>query len=796
MNALKKISLVFLTLVVLLILIALGYSNHLAKKGLPDYKKNLHMTGLISPVNVYRDALGIPHIFAGNEQDLYMATGYIMAQERIWQMDLLRRVTLGRLSEIFGDDMAETDLLLRSLRYSDKSHEILKNTDPKSRAALVAFTDGVNQYLKANKGNYPLEFSLLGYTPEKWEPYQSLNLIGYMAWDLKSGWSELLFEKLATKLDSAHYKALLPSSSNLKATVYRKQTADLLASNALLNLQKLDKMGLDIFNGSNNWAVAPSKSKTGSPIVANDMHLSLNVPGIWFQIHQYVKDTLDVEGLALPGEPLVIVGHNDSIAWGMTNTYVDNLDYYEERVNPDDSNQYWFNGQWHNFKVHEEIIKSKSGKTFKRFYRLDHRGPVVSAIKKIKDRVLTICWVGDVKSNELLAVYKVNHAHNWNEFKNAFRTFRSISQNVVYADRRGNIGMYCCAGIPIRKRDKIFAVLPGDTSEYDWQGLVPFDELPHEYNPARGYVSSANNRTVDSTYPYHIGTWYAQPYRIERIREMLESKGKLDVQDFQVMQNDQHSKFSQLFLHYVLPSLNSYSGWNAIERTALQMLNNWDYNMDAESPEATISEFMSWHFLKNTFEDEMDTTLFEEFTGPSNISHIAMYNLLNDTSSVWLDDVNTPQKRETRADIAIKSFKEAVADITDREGHDTTRWKWGNFHTLTLRHPLTKVEVLDKIFHLNRGPFPVGGSYHTVSVYAFPLFEPDKTDHGSSHRNIYDLANWDNSCSVIPTGNSGVCKSRFYCNQTKMYIAGEYHPDYYSTEAVKDHAKYSMEFLP
>lgn len=796
MKALKKISLLFLALVALVIIIALIFSNHEAKKGLADYSKNIHLTGLRSPVKVYRDAVGVPHIFADNEHDLYMATGYVMAQDRLWQMDLLRRVTLGKLSEIFGNDYVETDLLLRSLRYSKKSHEILKDTSPKSRAALEAFTAGVNQYIEDNKGNYPLEFFLLGYEPEKWKAYQSLNLIGYMAWDLKSGWSELLFEKLAAKLDSVHYAALLPKSANQKMTVYQSQATKLLADNRLLNLEKLDKMGLDIFNGSNNWAVAPSKSTNGFPILANDMHLSLNIPGIWFQIHQYIKDSLDVEGLALPGEPLVVVGHNDSIAWGMTNTYVDNLDYYEEKINPKDSNQYWFNGAWHNFTVHKENIRSKSGKTFKRYYRLDHRGPVVSAIKKIKDRVLTIRWVGDVKSNELLSIYQVNRAHNWNEFKDAFRTFKSISQNVVYADRRGNIGLYCCAGVPIRKRDKVFAVLPGDTSEYDWQGMIPFDQLPHEYNPARGYVSSANNRTVDSTYPYHIGTWYAQPYRIERIREMLESKKKLSIEDFKHMQNDQHSKFSQLFLNYVLPALNRHSGWNTNEKTALRMLNNWDYNMTKDSPEASISEFMSWYFLKNTFEDEMDSVLFKQFIGSSHIAYIAMNNLLHDTASVWLDNVNTPQKKETRADIAVKSFKDAVEDIVSREGHDTTRWAWGNFHTLTLRHPLTKLEILDKIFHLNRGPFPVGGSYHTVSVYSFPLFEPSKTEHGASHRNIYDLANWDSSCSVIPTGNSGVCKSRFYCNQTKMYIAGKYHPDYFSPEAVKAHAKYTMEFLP
>jgi penicillin G amidase len=794
MKKLKKALTITLIVLAVLFFLVFFFIGRIARKGLPDYAANIQMKGLVEPVKVYRDSLAIPHIYAKNEHDLYMVTGYLLAQDRLWQMDLLRRVTLGRLSEIFGDDFIDTDLLLRSLEFSKKSEQILSEADSALISALEAFAAGVNYYIETSKGKFPIEFTLLGYKPEPWVPEHSLNLIGYMAWDLKSGWSEFILEEFAGKLDSTHLAELLPDLALQKTCVFGSDNG-LLAENRLKNLDVLEGMGLDIFSGSNNWAVSGKRSTTGMPLVANDMHLGLGIPGIWYQVHQVIDGKINVEGLLLPGQPLVIAGHNDSIAWGMTNTYVDNLDYYEEKINPQDSNQYMLNGEWKNFVIHDEIIYSKSGKEVKCKYRTNDRGPVVSGFKKIHDRVLTIHWVGSEKSNEMRSVYLANRAHNLDDFKRAFSTFISISQNVVYADKKGNIGLYCCAGVPIRKRDKVWAVLPGWTDEYDWKGMVPFEKLPYELNPARGYVSSANNRTIDSTYPYHIGTWYDMPYRIDRIRKMLDEKDTFSIADFKRMQNDQHSEFSALFLKTLLPCLKEKSDWTEVQKSAIDMLSCWDYDISANNAEAAIAEMWAYQFLISTYNDELGEELFKSFLNVGHFSRIALYRLLKTGNSVWLDNTTTNEV-EGLNDIAIVSFGNTLDTLAADLGTGISVWKWGDLHQITLTHPIAKVKILDRVFGLNRGPFRVGGSFHTVSPYKYPYFEPGEVEHGSSHRSIYDLSDWSNCISVIPTGISGIPSSRFYCNQTNMYIEGRYHPDYYTGDEVKKYSMYEMNFTP
>ncbi len=784
-----------LGLFILFLIVAVTLKTIKAKKGLPDYTEDIHLKNLQSEVSVFRDEVGTPHIYASNEKDLYRTVGFLMAQDRMWQMDVLRRVTLGRLSEIFGSDYVETDLLLRSLRYSEKSKSMLEKSPEDIKLVLDAFSDGVNQYIEQYKGNYPVEFFLLGYNPEKWEPYQSLNLISFMAWDLKAGWNEIILDELNAKLDSAHYVELLPDIESYKDYVfYQKDHEELLASIKLKELSKLESLGVDILSGSNNWAVSGAKSETGMPIVANDMHLSLNVPGVWMQMHQVVDGKLNVSGLVLPGQPLVIVGHNDSIAWGMTNTYVDNLDYYQEKINPDDSNQYMYMGEWKDFEIVKEQILTREGDTVLKTYRRNHRGPVVSEQKDIKDKVLTIKWVGSEESNEFLSVLKANRAKNWQDFKDAFRTFRSISQNIVYGDVKGNIGLYACAGVPIRKRNAPFEILPGWTDEYEWKGLVPFDELPHEFNPERGYVSSANNRTTDSTYPYHIGSWYSLPYRIERIRELLEKKDKFNIDDFKQIQNDAKSKFSLAQVEQLFVLIDE-EVLDKLESEVCAKLKFWDGNMDKELIEPTVAEAFNWMFAKQLYADEMGPDLFSRFEKNGKLVRIAIYNLMQNPDSPWIDNVNTEEKEDLKA-IVNSTFKATMEYLVENYRSDTRKWKWKFHHTITLKHMLASKEALDVVFNLSRGPFAVNGAKHTVAPYSYPMFEPSQVNHGASHRHIFSIGNWDKSVSVIPTGYSGVITSRFYCNQTKAYVEGKYYEDLFSREIVESKSKYRISVLP
>jgi penicillin amidase len=525
------------------------------------------------------------------------------------------------------------------------------------------------------------------------------------------------------------------------------------------------------------------------------MHLGLSVPGIWYQMHQVIAGKLNVTGLVLPGAPVIICGHNDSIAWGMTNTYVDNLDFYAETINPNDSGQYAYNGEWRKFEVRKISIKIGHGEQVERTLRFTHRGPIVSAFKKMAGKVVSMHWVGDEMSDEFKSIMLLNRANNWNDFTTALKTFTSISQNIVYADKKGNIGLFCAAGVPIRKRNIAFGILPGETDEYDWKGYVPFDELPFIYNPTSDYVASANNRTAPPDYPWHIGTWYSLPSRYERITELLTAKETLSVADFKAIQLDQKSKLAEKYLPAILHALAGYKNMNATESRAYEILKEWDFSMDSKRSAASLFEMMYLQFIRCTYADELGDELFANFNGITSISRIATDQLIDNKVSPWFDDVATGNKIEKFDDMVISAFTKAVAGLEARLGSDINTWEWGRLHHLVLAHPLSTVKILDRVFGLNRGPFSVGGSFHTVSPYSYDNNKPFDANHGASHRHIFDLSNWDNSLTIIPTGNSGIPASKHYCDQTAMYINGQYHPDHFSKKKVVANARYHMKFI-
>jgi penicillin amidase len=798
MKKFGRITFIAIIILIALLIIAVLFIKRISNRSIPDYNQDIQLTGLEQPVNVYRDSLAIPHVFAKNEKDLYTAVGYLMAQDRLWQMDLLRRATTGNLSEIFGKDFVDTDALMRSLRITEKSELVLKNTSPQVLSALEAFANGVNQYIKHNKKDLPVEFAILQYEPELWKPIHSVNLIGYMAWDLTMPWGyEMALHKMKQKLSDEKYASLIPNLSRQKTYVYPEYTEDSIISSMMKNLYsqkvKLENLGLKVFTGSNNWAVSGDKSKTGKPILANDMHLGLFTPGIWSQIHMVAEGKLDVTGVILPGQPFIISGHNNKIAWGMTNVMIDDMDFYKETINPRDSSQYKLNGRWEKMDVSEEIIPIKGGDTAKRKVRFTHRGPIISGFKDIEDQAISMKWIGNEYSNELRTVYLLNHAGNWSEFKDAVSTFISISQNIVYADTDGNIGLYCCAGIPIREGNGI-RIYPGDTTQYDWKGLVPFDQLPHTYNPESGFVASANNRTVGDDYPHYISHWFDLPSRINRIRELLKSKEKLSIEDFKKIQTDQKSDMARRIKPIIIEELSSAEdNFNTLEKKGIEMLENWDgsYSKDEASP--LIFEELYINLAKNLAKDELGDSLINLFMGKRIMVRNIVDQCLED-SAEWIDDVSTPEKKETLNEIIAESYRKTISDLEEKGGSDPEKWKWGEHHKLTLKHPLSEKKILDRLFKLNKGPYSVGGSYHTVCPYSYSYNNPYEVNHGASHRHIYNLDNLDNSWTVIPTGVSGIPASDHYCDQTELYINKKYHKDIIDKNIIQEQSRYQMKF--
>ena len=790
-----KISLVTLAVLLAVVLLAgVIIVPALRKSGLPELNGEKSIAGLTAEARVIRDERGVPHIYASNEHDLYFLTGYVTAQERLWQMDMVRHATQGRLSELFKRDMFNTDYFLRALGMSDKSRVVLEKEDPAILATLQAYTDGVNAWIAGCGNKLPPEFKVLGYKPEQWTMIDITNIIGFIGWDLASSnlSDEINNYKLGRKLGPEKASELDANWNLVDEVVFPKFKIDnrLIdsAMEAIGSMKKLEELGIVTLSGSNNWAVSGSRSETGKPILSNDMHLGFNVPGFWMQVHQVIPGKLNVTGVIFPGEPFIVAGHNDRIAWGMTNLSVDDIDLFVETVDST-GNNYLYNGEWLPFRVAEQVLKMNDDSSQMRTIKYTHHGPVISGMQGIDDAVLTMCWSGFDYSDEIRAVYLLNRAGNWDEFRAALSNFRSISQNFAYADVDGNIGLNTGGGIPVRKGT---GLLPrrGDTGEYEWKGYVPFELLPSSYNPEEGFVSSANQRTVGKDYPFFISGEFSMPYRILRIREMAAEKQVLGIDDFKRMITDNHSAYAKMLTPVILKGAEALTAPGKTESAVIEELKGWDYAMDASLMAPTLFEFIRMEMARQLLGDELD----ELYGAPLGRQHdFYIYTLMKEGPDEWVDNVDTPEK-ETMDMITARSISAAVDTLTARYGEFGENWQWGKIHTFTLEHPMGGVKILDRLLQLNSKTYGVGGSYHTVEPYAYK--DNFRTNHGASERHIFNTADWDRSLTVIPTGTSGIPGSPFYLSQTDTYVNNGFYSDPFSDSAVEAAKKYEMIFKP
>jgi len=794
MKTLKIILFSFLSLLAVLIIAGFIIVRNISNGAKPVYEGELDLPGLEAEVKVLRDERGMPHIYAENEHDLYMTVGFIMAQERLWQMDLIRRATTGTLSEIFGEDYIETDLFLRSLRMTEKSDMVLENTSKEILYCLNAFVKGVNCYIE-NASKLPPEFRILGYKPDPWTAQNSANIIGYMGWDLAGGnlTGDVFIYKLINEIGRDATEKLIPYYDWTGDPVYPdfEINEDALETIAdFINaVEKVKELGITSFFGSNNWAVSGDRSETGKPLFSNDMHLGLSSPGIWIQMHQVIPGKLNVTGILVPGEPFIVAGHNNDIAWGITNLMADGIDLYQVKTN-DNKTQYMLDGKWVNIKTVKENIGVKKQDDREMEIKYTHHGPLISEFQDIVDSDLCMRWSGNDMSNEIAAVYLLNRALNWEDFNTALSYFNSISLNIAYADVNGNIGMKCTGGIPIRKGHGIF-VQPGDSSMYDWKGYVPHDKLPYSFNPESGFVSSANNKTVfPDKYPYYIGTYFSMPYRINRIREMLTEKEVYDIDDFKRMITDRHSDYAKKLTRLLLNKLQKTDEMNNLEREVYDNLSVWDYDMSQDSFIPTFFEYYRKNLADTLLKDDMGE-IYNEFHGGTRDYYLLM--VITGEHDLYIDEINT-EEEETLEDMLLAAYHKTISELKNMHSPYTEEWLWGDIHKFTAMHPMGSIRLLDRLFGLNEGPYRVGGSYHTVSPYSYGA--DYVIDNGASHRHVYNTADWDESYTVIPTGISGVPSSEFYCSQTETYCNDGFYKDHFSREAVENAALYTLVLKP
>ncbi len=824
----------------------LSYIPHtLAPQSFPQIDGQINVPGLTASVDVYRDQMGIPNLYAINAHDLFFAQGYVHAQDRFWQMDTWRHIGAGRLSEMFGSAQVDTDSFLRTLGWEQTAQAEWDQLDPDSRAILQAYSDGVNAYLKDHNGTtLSLEYAVLKllspkYTIEPWTPVNSLTWGKAMAWDLRGNMDEeiqraVLLKTLTPEQVSELYppypsdhpvivnhigtgSASLPSPAAVTGSIPDQALVNLEQNVSLLD-QLLGPLGDGI--GSNSWVVSGSLTTTGEPILANDPHLAIQMPSIWYQVGMHCQPKTDqcpfeMAGFSFAGVPGVVIGHNDRISWGFTNTSPDVMDLYIEKVNPDNPNQYEVNGQWVDFQTRTETIKVSGGAPVTLTVRSTRHGPVISQtygplmdqgspndpkFVPFKDSVgiplpdqyvIALKWTALTPSTPFKAVWGFDKAQNWEEFRNAASQFHVPAQNLVYADVDGNIGYQMPGDVPIRANGDGRLPVPGWTDDYEWTGFIPFDQLPYTFNPSEGYIVTANNQVVSSDYPYFITSDWDYGFRANRIVDMITSApAKIDLAYIQKMQGDTLDPNAAVFVP-VLAQMDS-SSLTSDESMAMGLLSAWDGQARVDSAPAAVFEVFWRHLLQDTFDNKLPETYWPD--GGSRWDQV-MRQL--PASSSWWDDPSTTNMVETRAEILKKAFTEAVQELVKDFGNDSARWSWGGLHTATFRNQTlgeSGISLIEGLF--NRGPFATGGGASIVDATGWSINDGYEVISLPSMRMIVDLGNLAGSLTVHTTGQSGHAYNQHYADMAPLWAGIQYYPMLWDQATITHNAEGHLILMP
>jgi penicillin amidase len=789
MRVLKWVLSILLGLVIVVFLGGFAY----LRSTLPDYNGEMTISGLKDKVEIIRDSYGMPHIYAQTDADAFFAVGYCMAQDRLFHMDLVRRAARGRLAEILGKDLVPVDKLFRTIT-SGKSIESIASSYPhETLAAMKAYTQGVNYFIENRKGPLPIEFTILGYEPEPWQISDASAVHYYMAWDLNSAFSiEMLHAAVIDKVGEKVARDLFPDYVEGYPTIAPEGMAalDLLKTLSLAR----EVLGTEGGGASNNWVVSGKNSATGMPILANDPHLGHGVPGIWYEVH-LVTPLLNVSGSVLPGMPFVVIGANENVAWGWTNVMADDADFYIEKINPNNPDQYEYMGHWVDMTVKEEIINVKDAADVKFEVKLTHHGPLVDALNslgKSYGTALSMRWTA-YEMLETLPFYGLNIARSIDDIEKAVDDFKCPGQNWAYADKKGDIGYWAAVGIPIRDGFSGAVPVPGWDGKHEWKGYVPTAEQPHMRNPSRGWIATANNKHVGDDYPYPISHYYGMPDRYARIQEMITAKEKLDVKDFQRMHADYYMILAEEWTPLIVKSLYDKE-LSEKEKKALSILQGWDFVARADGIAPTVFHATINEMVKNSFKKRLGNQLYEQYIKNSFVVFNSLRSLMVRGRSPWFDDPDT-SKVEGINEIVVNSFKEAVAYLNGQMGDNMDDWKWGKLHTLTFYHPFGKSSSLMGYF-MNIGPFPMGGSFATVNPQPYRLSKPWEGYHGASLRYIIDFSDMKNSLRVIPAGISGNFMSPHYDDQVELWRTGKYRPFVLDRKSVEKDARYTLKMIP
>ncbi len=810
-----RIGIALLVLVVALASVTVWF----VRRPWPEVSGTLKAAGLSAPVEIIRDRWGMPNIYAQNEHDLFFGQGYVHAQDRLWQMEMNRRLASGTLSEVLGESSLTTDKFIRTVGLRRIAEQSLPLLDADSRMFLDAYAAGVNAFVDTHRDRLPLEFTLFGFSPEPWTPVDSLVWGNLMAiYGSHNLTIELLRGQLYAKSGAEVASKFFPPYAKdtpfiLSEADNGQATSDFQvvppaglgsyqpAPNDAYEMPSGPLAGMSVPPASNSWAVSGEKSETGLPILANDPHMAFLVNFYENGLH---GGRFDVVGYTFPGVPLTLIGHNRKIAWGITIFNPDVQDGYLEKLDDNQNpTQYEFQGQWKKVEVLTETIRVKGQAPIEKKVFSTHHGPLINIDnlwmgygKMIvpEDRPLALRWSLQEGSVTFRAIVEMNQAENWDEFRSALQYWDTVGQNFLYADVDGNIGFQVAARLPIRA-SRQQGVLPsvGWTGENEWQGFVPFEQLPHALNPDSNMFVTANNKVIADDYPVFMSYEDEPGYRAKRITDLLTQKSKLSVKDMQTMQADTYSVLAEELRPYVV----AIQPADERQAQAIERLKAWDLRYSTDSVGASIFEAWYVFLLKNTNGKRYGENFLNSIEYLEYVKHGSMViESMADANNAWFDDESTAQ-RETRDEIIRRSLSDALTWLSERYGSDQSRWQWGTMHTATFTHfPLSSsgIAPIEKL--VNSAPLPAAGSQFSVSAYAYHISRPFDISYGVKLRMIADVSDWDKTQSLLVPGASGHIFHPHRQDQLPIWQKVEYRTVPFSREAVEAGAETTLTLTP
>lgn len=768
--------------------------KEISRTRLPKIDGKLSISGLKEDVEIIRDELGIAHIYANNINDLMFAQGYVHAQDRLFQMELNRKVARGTLSEIIGIKALDSDRIARTMGYERVAKLDWELFDESEQQIIIDYCHGINAYITSADFKLPIEFTLLKFKPEKWHPMDvasfSRLLISLLTW----GWyDEIIRAKLIEAVGAA-------AAAELDNT-YPKENPITLPKGIEFNI--LDVSGkfqamkgpyMPQISGSNAWTLSGNKTKTGKPFLCNDPHLTLKNPNIWYMNHLHCPD-LHASGVTAPGLPMVQIGHNENIGWGITLSYTDIEDVFVEKFTDDTCTTYIHEGKLNDTTIIEEkiFVKGEKMPVIEKVYQTVH-GTLISDVTGHSNMKLTLCSMAYQAGTSTKGWFLLNKAKNWNEFADAVKYITAPGLNIVYADKDNNIGYYNSGKVPVRDKASASVPQPGWTGEHDWKAFIPFDEMPHSLNPQNGYIVTANHKIEPDDFPHFLGDIYMNGYRANRLEKMIQRKEKLEPKDFTEMQMDFYCTPGKLFAAH----FKNMQMENAELQQYVDMLLAWDGVLHPDKIEGSIYKVAKLMTVKKLYGSAIhDNKLIDELLGrgyhaifgPVNsfLGHNTptLLRILDDADSFWLKAAGGKEK------LLREGFKNAIDWLKLNYGVKTHKWKWGNLHAIVFPHALSVQPPLDKVFDV--GPYPIGGDTDTP----FQTFIMAAEGYGGelaapSYRQIIDFSDFDKSTVIMPLGNSGNIASPYYKNQLRDWFEGKDYPMCWTRKKVEEHQKHKL----